>query len=203
MNDSLKKFLARNTATIYTLSDPRSGEIRYVGKTTDSLSGRLRNHKNESKKTRSYKNNWVASLLVSGVCPVIEELEKISSFRDQDWQDAERFWISYLRMLGFRLVNSESGGWGGKKMSPETRLKMSMSKVGKKQSAQHVENNRLARKGKKLSPEKLAALTVRWNSPEVRAKKSAALTGRKFSAERKANISKAKKAAFAARRAMK
>ena len=49
---------------IYSLSDPNTGEIRYVGKTYNQLRKRLYSHLNECKTgNKSHKINWIKSLL--------------------------------------------------------------------------------------------------------------------------------------------
>lgn len=60
---------------IYTLSSP-SGEIKYVGKTTD-IKRRLSSHVSEAKKNpgKRYVLNWIVSLLKNNEKPVITILE--------------------------------------------------------------------------------------------------------------------------------
>ena len=56
---------------IYTLSDPITGAIRYVGKTIN-LKQRFNKHIMESKKsTKSYKKAWINSLLKKELKPII------------------------------------------------------------------------------------------------------------------------------------
>ncbi len=52
------------TASIYTLTDPRTSEVRYVGVTAGSLEVRLKGH-------LRYKGKDHRSLLAVGVTPVI------------------------------------------------------------------------------------------------------------------------------------
>lgn len=109
-------------AFIYALTDPRDGQIRYVGKTFN-LESRFRGHLKE--KIGSKKNNWIHGLKTAGLAPSIELLETVECKSDSDWAEVERFWISTLSFYGFRLLNLTSGGDSGFSMSPETRAKIS------------------------------------------------------------------------------
>lgn len=116
------------TVYIYALCDPIGGEIRYVGKTILRLRDRLTEHLRERFKERrceTHKSRWVASVLSRGDEPTIEVIERIENSDDTDWQEVERFWISYLRFLGCRLYNLDSGGTGGKVPCAATRAKLS------------------------------------------------------------------------------
>jgi group I intron endonuclease len=109
---------------IYKLIDPRDGEIRYVGLTFNSISQRLKSHRNE--KSKSHKSNWIKSLRTQGFYPLIEIIETVYSYEDAC--EREIFWISKMKEEGHNLTNHASGGNKNKKMSEETRLKMSESR---------------------------------------------------------------------------
>lgn len=94
---------------IYTLSDPIKRDVRYVGKTIESLNDRLKRHLRDHYKTR--KSMWIRSLRNKGLTPVIELIEEVE---DCDWENEEKFYISYFRFLGFNLTNHSEGGRGGK-----------------------------------------------------------------------------------------
>lgn len=94
---------------IYTLSNPITGEIRYVGFTSQLLRKRLASHLLEARKDRkknTYKNNWIRSLLKQEITPKIELIDVIESNLDF-W---ERYWISQFRTWGYNLVNLTGGG---------------------------------------------------------------------------------------------
>jgi len=111
-------------AYIYTLSDPRNGEVRYVGKAFD-IRERLWQHLSESRKRNTRKTAWIKSLCKIGLNPVIEILESFPAEDVSTWQDAERFWIQTLRFYGCRLTNLDAGGIGGGRACLETRRKIS------------------------------------------------------------------------------
>lgn len=115
-----------NTVFIYTLSDPKTGLVRYVGKTTN-LKQRLFDHTCNYKDPTKRVNHrfcWINSLKKEGLMPVMEVLEETTI---ELWQEAETFWISSLKFLGLDLVNSNSGGVGGNGPSLEARRKISES----------------------------------------------------------------------------
>jgi predicted GIY-YIG superfamily endonuclease len=61
---------------IYTLKDPITDEIKYVGKSDDPKS-RLVEHLKKSKYTKTYKNNWIISLLDKDLKPILEILDVV------------------------------------------------------------------------------------------------------------------------------
>lgn len=109
------------TTKIYTLSDPVTNEIRYVGKTEKSLLKRFNEHL--SKKDRTYKSCWIQSLLSTGNKPIIELLDEV---RYEDWIFWEQYWIFQLKSWGVNLTNLTKGGDGisGYKHTIETRQKL-------------------------------------------------------------------------------
>ena len=110
---------------IYTLSDPRDSQIRYVGK-ADNLDSRLYRHIYYAGKEKSHKANWIKGLKDSGLKPIMEILEEIP---ESDWGKAECYWIDQMRAWGFNLVNDAPGGLGGA-ASLEARKKISAKLKG-------------------------------------------------------------------------
>jgi group I intron endonuclease len=110
--------------TIYKLIDPITNEIRYIGLTFNDLKQRLKSHCSE--KSKSHKSNWVQSLITQGLKPIIESIEdNILSY--DEVCEREIFYINKYKSEGYRLTNMASGGNKNKKMSFETRNKMSNS----------------------------------------------------------------------------
>ncbi len=119
---------------VYTLADPRTGAIRYVGATSYPLQDRLARHCTPSAlKKSNHKTYWVRALLKQGLRPVIEEVESYSSA--ELMFQMENYWIEQFRAWGFDLVNGSDGGKGrpGPK-SVEHRLKLAQTLTGKKHS---------------------------------------------------------------------
>lgn len=162
---------------IYALTDPRSGEARYIGWTMN-MRRRLREHVHEAKKHpgSSHRTNWLVSLLRVGLQPDMVVLVDDAA---GNWASVERFWIAFFRALGCRLTNGTDGGEGacGLKLSPEARAKMSKSHRGLKQSPEHIANRAAALRGRKQSPEeiatRIAALRGQKHSPGRVAKRAA------------------------------
>jgi len=92
---------------IYGLIDPKTKELRYVGKTVEPLTERLRRHKYCTATGRSV--NWIKSLKVIGLEPEIFLIERVSK---ESWVEKETFWIEYFRFIGSNLANLQPGGEG-------------------------------------------------------------------------------------------
>jgi group I intron endonuclease len=110
--------------TIYKLIDPITNEIRYVGLTFNTLKQRLKSHCSE--KSKSHKSNWIQKLRSIGVKPIIESIE-IDILSYNEVCEREIYWIDKLKSEGNPLTNMATGGNKNKKMSDETRKKMSDS----------------------------------------------------------------------------
>jgi len=61
----------------YSLSDPDTLEVRYIGVTTNTLSVRFQQHKSAAKKDKDYthKTKWVKSLLNKNKLPIMTLLQ--------------------------------------------------------------------------------------------------------------------------------
>ena len=156
---------------IYTLSDPITKQVRYVGKTKCSIIKRYSHHINKAKNNpTTYRDNWIKSLLSKGLYPIIESI-------DEDVVDFEFFWISQFNSWGFNLTNMTSGGEGRSsyKMKLSTKIKISNSNKGKN----HNEESK-----KKMSDSKIG---VKWDLKRKQ-KHSECLIGKKVSQETKNKI---------------
>lgn len=199
--------------TIYALSDPRTGLVRYVGKTFKAAALRLSDHLSEMRSgARTYKAQWLRGLLAVGERPRLSVLE----MGDGDgWAEAERRWIASMRATGAPLTNLTDGGDGtpGRQVTPETRARMSAAKQGKTRSREWflavVRSKRPADsdatrakrsatlKGRAPSPQTRAAAAAACRgkplSPETKAKLRAASTGRKLSPEAREKVAASKR----------
>ena len=92
---------------IYALLDPRNNECRYIGKTIRP-ERRLKEHVRHCARRNNHAHIWVRSLVKSNILPEMLILESCVSC----WEDSEKWWIGYMRMLGARLTNSTPGGDG-------------------------------------------------------------------------------------------
>lgn len=100
---------------IYALLDPRENVVKYVGKTTN-LAKRLYMHifRSTTKMVRwreeTHKARWIRKLMSLGISPEIKILEYVAL--GGNWQERERYWISYYRETIFGLTNASDGGDG-------------------------------------------------------------------------------------------
>lgn len=126
---------------IYSLADPRTDAVRYVGK-ADSLKTRVQNHLCPSnlRKTK-HCSKWLASLVRDGLKPIVAELESLSD--TADWEASERRWIKHFKDLGCDLTNITDGGEGG----------TTYGRRGKSNSTLHNLKMWRARKGRPITYE--------------------------------------------------
>lgn len=181
--------------TIYQLSDPISGEVRYIGKTVKRLPDRLCAHMCSSRYgMRNHLHHWLRSLPVRPIISALVVVENALA------SDTERAVIALYRANEYRLVNGTDGGDGapghpcseeqkallsammcGRKMPPrsdEWRRRMSASKTGGTLTAEHRAKIGEALKGRAVSE-------------ATRAKQRAVKLGKVFSEEHRANLSAA------------
>lgn len=182
---------------IYTLSDPSSGAIRYLGVTRMGVKKRFSAHLSDARTGKAYRNKWIRSILSRGDRPVYSTIE--SGFGD-GWKSRECYWIAHMRNLGVRLTNLTDGGEGthglvataetcakiraakiGHSVSPETRAKLAAANLGKRQSLETCVKMSVAHLGKKRLPFSL----------EHRARMSESQKGKRRTSEHCAKISAA------------
>jgi hypothetical protein len=114
---------------IYTLSDPISNQIKYVGKTKD-LKDRLKRHMSDSylNESLTLKNNWLKKLKSNNLKPIMEVLDQGD---ENNIDDLEIYWIEQLKAWGIKLKNGTKGGdgcdWTGRKHNVESVQKMKMN----------------------------------------------------------------------------
>lgn len=122
---------------IYGLVDPRDGKVRYVGRTAQPLSKRLRGHFYKRRiASHTRRDHWIALLLSLDAKPEIVCLAIVEG----NGFDAERWWIAKLKSLGMDLVNSHEGGGGcipgtkprRRSVSPEQRAKIKATLKGRR-----------------------------------------------------------------------
>jgi hypothetical protein len=176
------------TTFIYALCEPGTRTVRYIGK-TENLGRRFREHLRGSSKKKSHLGNWLRSL--AGDSPNRITLCEVP---ESEGSAAE---IQYIRAaresLGMKLVNATDGGEGVSNPSPESRVKMSAAKRGKKASPETRAKMSVAQRGRTrapLSKEHCANISaaktgVPW-PPGQRAKQSATKTGVPWSPARRA-----------------
>ena len=91
---------------IYTLTDPRNNQVRYVGKSNNPTK-RLYCHIGRTEKNHKYC--WLKSLANEGHQPLLDIIDEVPI---DEWVFWERYWIAQFRAWGFNLTNLTDGGEG-------------------------------------------------------------------------------------------
>lgn len=125
---------------IYTISDPISGLVFYVGKTKDPKE-RFRKHLTSTKVTTKSRRH-ITGLLNKGLNPVFEIIDTCT---ENNWQEKEQQYIMIFKSIGANLLNQLPGGEGGptmlgRKLTEDQRRKISDSKIGKVNTGASVSN---------------------------------------------------------------
>ena len=96
---------------IYTLIDPISKEVKYIGK-ANSYHRRYISHLNDAIKQSRIKKQkvsiWIKELLDKNLKP---DMEVIEVANESNWQERERYWIAEYRKKG-NILNIHKGGTG-------------------------------------------------------------------------------------------
>lgn len=90
---------------IYALTDPVTGEIRYIGKANDAAK-RLKSHLRDACRRRTPVYAWVRKLVAAGQAPGLVVLAECAP---EQWQELEVALIAEHRRGG-RLLNVADGG---------------------------------------------------------------------------------------------
>lgn len=102
---------------IYGLYDPRTDELRYIGKARNSKK-RLAQHLRETHR-RTPVYDWINSLRKIGIAPIVKVL---SSVEEGEWEHEERRLIFESRLTAPNLLNLADGA-NEPKCSKEQRSK--------------------------------------------------------------------------------
>jgi predicted GIY-YIG superfamily endonuclease len=93
------------TAGVYALTDPDTGEIRYIGRSAN-MSKRLHQHCKSFKSEKTNSARWVSKLASQGKKPNMVILEA-----HQNPIEIESKWIKWGKDNGFDLLNVMDGGF--------------------------------------------------------------------------------------------
>jgi hypothetical protein len=180
---------------IYALHDPRTGDIRYIGKAL-RLTTRYNMHMNGYDR-QCASQKWITSLKAIGLSPYVSLLEAVEAGRECE---AEIKWIAHHKALGAKLLNHTIGGEGcyGRVLSQESRMKISNSLKGRKNGPcspsrrEAIRNSKVARYST-LNQEEKKKLITRLRTPEARAKARNSLLGHPVSQATRDKIRQANK----------
>lgn len=95
-------------ACIYALTDPDTGEVRYIGKASYP-EDRLTTHCTPISSPKTKRDFWINSLLASGKKPKMIILDK-DAYRSEHGPHAEKWWIKHYVSMGANLTNTLSTG---------------------------------------------------------------------------------------------
>jgi len=128
---------------VYVLLCPKTGEIRYVGKTTSGLARRWYEHVRTAKidTNKTHRDYWIRSLIAGGELPLIEELDS-GLWSVETANLRERYWIATFRERVLDLVNTTDGGDGaqpGCTYSQEVRDKVGAASKERWQTSEYRE----------------------------------------------------------------
>jgi len=131
---------------IYALQDPLTGEIRYVGKSSTGVARVARPH-------AAHCRAWKERLKRFGISPIVIILQRFYKTDDTDinviLNGCEIYWISEMRLRGCPLTNLTSGGDGSPNLDSSVRLSMSRKRTGRKHSAETRLKMSISHLGKK------------------------------------------------------
>lgn len=144
-----------NLTYIYSLSDPSTNEIKYVGK-SDNPGVRLVEHVRKCKCDITHKNNWIKSLLNKNLMPIIEILDVVPI---EEWGFWENYWIDTVKAWGFKLTNIANGGCGGNQ-GIIVNKKISQALMNRVFSNETIEKMRVGAKNRKISVEGRKSLSI-------------------------------------------
>lgn len=199
---------------IYGLRDPRTGELRYIGKSTTGLTRPKKHLLAVRLEDGTHLSNWRKSLHRIGLLDQIE-ITVLEETTGSELGDREIWWIAQAKIAGADLVNGTDGGEGmlgrkGWRHSEESKERMRLARLGKKASEETRAKMREAHKGKKMpetlkekllsihtgrkhSAETIERMKIAHSeiSEETRRKLSESLKGKTLSEETRAKMSEA------------
>jgi len=143
------------TASVYALIDPRSHQLRYIGKALD-VRQRDRNHFKQCRFDNSPKDEWIRKLRASGLRP---DLIVIEGCTPAESAAREKYWIARAHWRGIPLLNMKHGGQGRINTSEETRARISASNKGKGHGPEWRAAHAAALRGRKASDETKAKMS--------------------------------------------
>ncbi len=159
---------------IYGLVCPFTGEIRYIGKTEDSLHRRMNNHLAEARKfCVSHKQRWLRKCLKIGLIPYIWLLEEVAE--NACWKERECAWIARAKEFGLDLTNQTMGGEGVVMSDAKTvaRWKKNLSIAMARARQSDVFKLNKSAGSKRAWAENRPLFMAAFNKPETKAKQSA------------------------------
>jgi hypothetical protein len=144
--------------TLYALVDPRTGLVRYIGKTSKAPEERLHYHIKGSKHKRCHREKWISMLIEMGLQPQLQIIDVVEGNGSQ----AEMDLIKKYREMGCDLTNATDGGDGspGYKHTEESRAKIREKRKNQKFSKESIEKRAASLRGRPRSTEARQAISA-------------------------------------------
>lgn len=122
------KTLPKKIFFIYCLIDPKSGQVRYIGKTCSKYRPQSHYSNKNNRIKKRHCATWIRSL--APLVPIREILEFCNTY--EELNPREQYWIAYYRKFNskkFKLTNHTEGGEGtlGYKHTKADKLKSSLA----------------------------------------------------------------------------
>lgn len=148
------------TTFIYSLNDPKTNYVRYIGK-ANNVEKRFERHLKEAIKFKegTHKIVWINSLLKILLKPTLTIIDEVLIDEYSFW---EKHYISLYKSWGFDLTNGTEGGDGLVKPNNITREKMSSWQKGRKLPLEQIQKM----KEGMLKSEKYKKFKIRMQSKE-------------------------------------
>jgi hypothetical protein len=148
---------------IYGLTDPRTGGVRYVGRTVSGMRRpKMHGFPTILAKDHTYKANWIRELRAAGLdygIIILAEAEK------EKLGEVEMEIIERAKKEGWLLTNLTGGGEGGhlgRKFSAEHRAKISAANKGRKMSEEQRRKLSEVAKNRPLDLVRVASMRAAW-----------------------------------------
>lgn len=99
-----------NIVYIYVLVEADTGDIRYVG---ESSQPNKRFYQHLVDADNNHRVHWIQSMLANGRHIEMKVIEVLTNPTKVECEEAEQFWIALFKEKGFKLTNGNDGGIGG------------------------------------------------------------------------------------------
>jgi hypothetical protein len=131
-----------------------------------------------------HRCHWLQLLKKKNLKPELIILEKVIG----EWQEIERFWISYAKMCGWRLTNNTSGGDGVRDLPEETRERIRKVWLGRKHKPESLIKIGKASSERRCSKETKDKMSKAHAGREIKWKDKIAVANKKLSKEMQNDI---------------
>lgn len=132
--------------------------LRYVGRSTSGLKRPQAHFSPRELQKRDHCHNWLRGIASVGLHAEIEVLEVIVSEEvDAALNEAEDFWIQYLRSIGCPLTNLREGGLNGMH-SEETKRKIALKSASISQEVREKKRRSMLGKNRGPRPDMVGSL---------------------------------------------